>query len=217
MFLQPASVPRGEKVLRIIDFLANILQRDHERTVSDMGGSARLVVSYGQQRPRLESVTLTQWVIANTRIFHTLLFANKLPTAHDVKEYLAYTVKVMELASKYEWVSVLKFDDEYRQLQATYAFPWSYDSPHLHEVALVPKPLLPARPSSKAAGATNVPPSNSFIASHSSTGRPICRKFNTNQGCQRPTCSFLHVCNKKQNGKACEASHPSCRHPSPSQ
>ena len=177
----------------------------------------RLVVAYGQQRPRLESVTLTQWVIANTRIFHTLLFANKLPTPRDVKEYLAYTVKVMELAGKYEWVSVLKFDDEYRQLQATYAFPWSYDSPHLHEVALVPKPLLPARPSSKPAGASNVPPSNSFLASHSSTGRPICRKFNTNQGCQRPTCSFLHLCNKKQNGKACEASHPSCRHPSPSQ
>ena len=122
-----------------------------------MGGTARLVVSYGQQRPRLESVTLTQWVIANMRIFLTLLLANKLLTARDVKEHLAYTVKAMELAGKYEWVSVLKFADEYRQLQATSSFPWSYYSPHLHEVALVPKPLSPACPSSKPAGAPNVP------------------------------------------------------------
>ena len=77
-------------------------------------------------------------MIANTRIFHSLLFAGKLPTARDIRDYLAYTVKVMELAGKYEWVSVLKFDDEYRQLQATYSFPWSYDSHHLHEVTLVP-------------------------------------------------------------------------------
>ena len=107
-----------------------------------------LVLSHGQQRPRLSNVSWQQWVIANTRIFHALLFSSKLPTLQDIRDYLAYTVKVMELAGKYEWVSVLKFDDEYRQLQATYSLPWSYDSPHLHELILVPwaKPRESAAP-----------------------------------------------------------------------
>ena len=68
MFLAPASVPQGEKILRIVDFLKNIVPKESEQTLSNLGGS-RLVISYGQQRPRLESVPLSQWVIANTRIF----------------------------------------------------------------------------------------------------------------------------------------------------
>ena len=53
MFLAPASVPQGEKILRIIDFLNNIVPKEPEQTLSNLGGS-RLVISYGQQRPRLE-------------------------------------------------------------------------------------------------------------------------------------------------------------------
>ena len=138
MFLSPAAVPLGEKVLRIVDFISSLVPKETEQTLSDMGGS-RLLISYGQQRPRLESVSLTQWVVANTRIFHSLLFSSKLPTSRDVRDYLAYTVKIMELAGRYEWTSVLKFDDEFRLLQATYSFPWSHDSNHLHQVTLVPK------------------------------------------------------------------------------
>ena len=138
MFLAPKAVPQGEKILRIVDFIPSIVPQETEEVLSHMGHS-RLVLSYGQQRPRLSSVSWQQWVIANTCIFHALLFSSKLPTTQDIRDYLAYTVKVMELAGKYEWVSVLKYDNEYRQLQATYNFPWSYDSPHLHELVLVPR------------------------------------------------------------------------------
>ena len=80
MFLNPADIPKGEKVLRIVDFLATLVSTDDEGTISD-NGISRLVISYGQRKPRLKSVTLSQWVVANTRIFSTLLFAGKLPTA----------------------------------------------------------------------------------------------------------------------------------------
>ena len=113
MFLAPAAVPLGEKVLRIVDFVSSLVPRESEHTLSDMGGS-RLLISYEQQRPWLESVSLSQWVVANTRIFHSLLFSCKLPTSRDVRDYLAYAVKIMQLAGKYEWTSVLKFDDEFR-------------------------------------------------------------------------------------------------------
>ena len=209
MFLAPASVPQGEKVLRIVDFLTNIVPKETEQTISNVGGS-RLVISYGQQRPRLEGVSLSQWVVANTRIFHHLLFANKLPNSRDIRDYLAYTVKIMELPGKYEWVSVLKFDDEYRQLQATYSFPWSYDSHHLHEVTLVP--IVKMKPTPNVAphvsSSTGGPPT----AVYSAEGQSICRRFNSPSGCQFPNCSFSHVCNRKFKGKACGSSHPATQH-----
>ena len=42
----------------------------------------------------------------------------------------------MELANKYQWTSVLKYDEEFRNLQAIYGYPWSFDSNHLHETTL---------------------------------------------------------------------------------
>ena len=208
MFLAPAAVPQGERVLRIVDFLSNIVPKESEKTLTDLGGS-RLVISYGQHRPRLESVTLSQWVVANTRIFHNLLFANKLPTSRDLRDYLAYTVKIMELAGKYEWVSVLKFDDEYRQLQATYSFPWSHDSHHLHEVTLVP--MAKSKPSAPQQSPQNAVPARQPPPTYSVDGRVVCRNFNS-KGCHMPNCSFAHVCSQKFKGKVCSGSHPATQH-----
>jgi len=44
----------------------------------------------------------------------------------------------MELSTTFSWASVLKYDEEFRHLQATYNHPWSYDSPRLHTVLLEP-------------------------------------------------------------------------------
>ena len=106
MFLKPAQLPQCEKVLRIIDFVDNIIPREDERTLSD-GGNTKLIVSYGPKKPKLEQVTLQQWVIENTRIFYNLLADGKLKSLGDVQHYLAYSIKIMELANRYQWVSVL--------------------------------------------------------------------------------------------------------------
>ena len=108
MFLKPGSLPKGEKVLQIVDFIDNIVPKEEETTLSDNGFS-KLVITYGKKKIKLENVTLNQWVVRNTRIFNTLLFSNKLPTLADISDYLAYTVKIMELANKYEWTSALKY------------------------------------------------------------------------------------------------------------
>ena len=71
MFLKPAQLTKGEQVLRIIDFVDKIVSTIKDRTLSDIGAT-KLVVSYGPKKPKLENVTIAQWVIANTRIFHTL-------------------------------------------------------------------------------------------------------------------------------------------------
>lgn len=50
MFPRPAQLQKGEKALRIVDFLDNIVPKDEERTVAD-GGNTKLVVSYGPKKP----------------------------------------------------------------------------------------------------------------------------------------------------------------------
>ena len=77
MFLRPAQLPKGEKVLQIVDYVDNIVPRDEEITISD-GGNTKLVVCYGPKKPRLENISMQQWVVANTRIFYKLLASNKL-------------------------------------------------------------------------------------------------------------------------------------------
>ena len=133
-------------------------------------------------------------MVANTRIFHSLLFSCKLPTSRHAHDYLAYTVKIMELAVKFEWTSVLKCDDEFCQLQASYSFPWSHDSTHLHQIALdrsVPR-LKPKQNNF-------IPPSShqSFVGSntavYSADNPVICWNFNST-GCQNnplPLCSCM--------------------------
>ena len=111
-----------------------------------------------------------------------------------MQHYLAYTVKVMELSTKFTWGSVLKYDDEFRHVQAVYNYPWSYDSNHLHTVLLEPL----TNKSAPARGSVANP-----FANFSGDGRVICRNFNRPKGYTLYECHFAHVCNRKANGKAC--------------
>ena len=112
---------------------------------NDAGGSTRLLVKYGKRKLKLESVTVAQWTVANTRIMHRLISSKQFVSYDDLKSYLAYTVKVMQLCTRYTWVSILRFDDEFRQLQAFYQVPWTYAGINLtgyHPPGLTPRPLI---------------------------------------------------------------------------
>ena len=59
------------KALRIIDLVSDIIPHEDERMIgNDAGGSTRLIVKYGKRKPKLESVTVAQWTVVNTRIMH---------------------------------------------------------------------------------------------------------------------------------------------------
>ena len=207
MFLKPRRIPTGEKVLKIVDFSDKIIPRDDEKTLSEVG-SAKIVVSYGPSKPKLESITLQQWVVANTRIFYTLLQGGKLPEMADVQHYLAYTVKIMELSARFTWLSILKYDDEFRHLQAAYSYPWSFDSNHLHTVTLQPISLGQGGSPKSSIASKSLP----NIANYTTDGRIICRNFNRSR-CTLHSCNFTHVCNRKINGKACGLQHANTQHP----
>ena len=58
MFVCPAQLPKGEKVLKIVDFIDNIVPRDNERTLSD-GGNTKLVISYGSKKAKIRRIIYT--------------------------------------------------------------------------------------------------------------------------------------------------------------
>ena len=120
MFLKPAQVNKGERVLCIIDFVGKLVPNSDDHTISEVG-STRLLVSFGSKKPKLESVSLAQWVIGNTQIFHTLLQLGRLPSQADV-HYLAYTVKIMELSTRFSWASVLKYDELAEDVESALRF-----------------------------------------------------------------------------------------------
>ena len=147
MFLKPAQLAKGERVLRIVDFVDKIVTNSEDKAISDLGNT-KLVISSGPKKPKLESISIAQWVIGNTQIFHSLLSSGKLPSPQDV-QYLAYNVKIMELSAKFSWPSVLQYDDEFPHIQAVYSYPWSFDSHHLHTVILEPLALSKKSPVGK--------------------------------------------------------------------
>lgn len=107
-FWSQPKLQKGEKALRIVDFLDNIAPKDEERTIAD-GGNTKILVSYGPKKPtKLEQISISQWVVGNTRIVYNLLASNKLGTQSDVQNYLTYSI--MELSNRYQWVSVLTAD-----------------------------------------------------------------------------------------------------------
>ena len=54
------------------------------------------------------------------------------------RAYMAYTAMISQLAQKYKWASVIRFDREYRQLQANIGFMWGKDFASLRDCHLIP-------------------------------------------------------------------------------
>ena len=75
-------------------------------------------LSCGAKKIKLDQVSMPQFVIAFMRILYHLMESKQIDPYDEIKHYLAYVAKCMELATRYEWQSVLRYDDEFRQLQA---------------------------------------------------------------------------------------------------
>ena len=115
IFLRPASASTSThgKPLRIIDYVSRLMPQEDRRVLSTADGQSSLILDCGSKKPKLESVSISQWSIANLRIFNELLTRGSLSTPLSMQEYLSYSIKVLELASKYTWQSILKYDDKF--------------------------------------------------------------------------------------------------------
>ena len=75
-------------------------------------------MTYGWKKPKLESISIPKWVVVNTRNFYAFLSEDKLSTQSAIQDYLAYTVKTMELIARFDWKSIFMYNNEFKKLQA---------------------------------------------------------------------------------------------------
>lgn len=178
----------------IVDFVGGGVEE--EIVVGDTG-SHQVVFKSGPKKPKLENVSLAQWSVANLAILYKLHGEEKL-TIEGLLDYLSYTTKFCQLVQRYNLVSVLLYDREYRKLQCAHDFRWGTDVPHLHSVYLQPRIPRPNQPQKGGGGQPSKLPTTSSPLTLD--GRVICKLFNSRSGCHyKDACKFVHQC-----------SHPGC-------
>ena len=176
----------------ITEYLGPVDTGEH---VVDSADGTQVVFRTGPRKPKLETVSPMQWCAANLKIMVDLLRERTL-TQRSVMDYIAYTIKVAELANKFTWLSVLQYDQTYRRMQQMHQFRWASDSPHLTSVYLVPRVTVAKGPSVKAP------------RPHKTA--PICRNFNRGE-CAFSDCKYQHICSLPNCGKP----HPQSSHSQP--
>jgi hypothetical protein len=185
--------------LDIVDFVPNHMSVNQEQVISQ-GNGVEIVIKSGPKRLKIESVSPTMWTAANSRILSELLKNGKLATDH-IGYYLAYTVKVCDLAQRYTWQSVLLYDREYRRLQATFGFPWGSDTQHLNTVHLRPK--WNETDSKKGSVKTPHIEDKNYVGG---SQVPICRLYNHSVCTYGSNCKYRHLC------VVCQGNHPQSNH-----
>ena len=175
----------------ITDYIG--LAETGEHVLESREGS-QLLIRTGPKKPRIEQVTPMQWCAANMRIMVEMLRDGDLAHVH-LMDYVAYTIKVSELANKYTWLSVLYYDQAYRRMQQSHKFRWGSDAPHLTSLHLIPR--NPSKPTSAKGGRT----------SDAAKKTVICRNYNNNR-CAYTDCKFQHICSVANCGQA----HPATQH-----
>jgi hypothetical protein len=119
------------------------------------------------------------------------------------REYLNFIYIINELAMRYQWVSVLLYDREYRVLQARHGFSWGQPVDHLTKV------FLKERTYSQGI-LENTRTNGGKAASNNSTRKPtvdLCMKYNTGT-CTYNPCKFVHLCSMP----GCAQAHPKKDH-----
>ena len=148
-----------------------------EEIIVGGAGSHQVVLKSGPRKPRLENVSLAQWTVANLAILYKLHGESKL-SGDAILDYLSYKTKIYQLVQRYNLVSVLFYDREYRKLQCARDFCWGTDVPHLHSVYL--QPQIPC-PNNLTQRGSNLQAYKSQPTSSPQTldGKVICKLYNT--------------------------------------
>ena len=180
----------------------------HESLLSDASGG-QLIFKTGPVKPKLESITLCDWSLANLSILYKLLESGEISSSTQA-DYLSYTKRIYQLVKCYEMTSVFFYDREYRCLQNQHKFRWGTDVPHLQTIFLRPRAHQQKPQPQRGTSANNGIGKQLVFASHSVSGKQICKKFNSRLGCHIPNCRFEHICGVP----GCGLAHPAQNHSS---
>jgi hypothetical protein len=206
IYIKSMVAPRASSShLDIVDFVnvaggAVILEEVVSGSVN-----GQLIYKSGPAKPKLESVTLNQWSMANLAILYKLLEDGHLAQDHTM-DYLSYTTRVHQLLISHDQGSVFQYDREYRRLQNVHKFRWGTDIPHILTVFL--KPKFSSTSSQFSATNQRAPPKTPQPATFTSDGLEVCRNFNGPRGCRAIACRYAHACAVK----GCTGKHAAWGH-----
>jgi hypothetical protein len=162
----------------------------------------------GPRKPKLEDVTIAEWGMANQRIMAELFN----PPGPETEYYMAYTLKIFEMFTKFDRVRVLEYDRAYRIKQAASKFLWGTDLPHCSAMTVAAPPRHPIRqfgPTAQHSGHVSQQGGRRRQGTYGSAGKPICSMYNQQSGCRfGQKCNYSHICDQ------CRESHPSFVHSS---
>ena len=137
-FQDPTSIlnPKGKQpYLDIVEFIpGSIIEK--ERAEFPSGDGRNITIEAGPKCPNITNISQNQWGIANMRILTQLMANGSLPSNVHITNNLAYTAKIHQHAIRCTLASIMIYDREYRQLQATEGFPWGLDNIHLQTIYL---------------------------------------------------------------------------------
>jgi len=135
---------------------------------------------------------------------YTLISSAKLDK-NGITDYLSYTVKISQLAERYQWETVLLYDREYRRLQAALngQLRWGADSSHLVSVYLKDKSGQNKEKPNKGPKGIN---SKTPAVKDPKSGKDICRNYNNSKCEYGDKCFRAHVC------LTCYKTHPLLEH-----
>ena len=162
-------------------------------------------ISLPDSKIKLDAIGPLQYMEASLRILRAMALKDDL-SRPDMLRYVAYLIKIANFGQKFQWKSVLNYDREYRKSQAEMGFPWGADNSYMMQQHLTAK-TTDSNTSNKASTKTNATSTHAQTRYDPETGKPICGRFNTQNGCSYgQKCNFVHKC------KACFKQHSYVNH-----
>lgn len=183
VYLKPNN-PQGKAYKKITDFISRNGQVEEEFQIGD-GVSIKMGSSSNKRK--LDQISPSQWIAANARIQAELIGEGmEMCGIHD---YLSYTAKIGELATRFTWASVLHYDDEYRRNQSIMGFRWGSDSQHLTTVLLREREIN-SKPQNRRSQ------NNQRVNKDAQSNEPqSCGYYNYGKNCPYgDKCIFPHTC-----------------------
>ena len=189
---------RGRKFRKVNEYITNMYavdpSYDAEETMNI--GGVEFAVSKGKKLP-MDKVKLSHYMEGALRVLREMVVEEQLPQ-DQVVHHLNYLIQVACFAQSKPWQQVLGYDTIYRREQHQHGFAWGTGSSFLMTSQLMSQPTQqPTHATKTQTGSKQTPKQVVYPPS----GKPVCGRFNSKQGCDQDSCVYEHVC------KQCFAKH----------
>jgi hypothetical protein len=192
------GVLAGKSPLYIPDYVLNPTASSR---VSEQHLGRGLVLRDSRSRIKTEDITAEQWAGANARILIELMENMEW---EQVIDYLRYTAQIADLMQVCKRSSVMLLDESHRTRIHTQGGRWDQID-QMKAYVFLNKKEEEQKPTNKRQWGYN---RESARGPKDNSGRPICLQYNTEAGCQRTPCRFVHMCSTP----GCHDAHPRFKH-----